>query len=58
MERQALHRTEAGFLRVDEIERLDQTFMKLDERMEELKQIFGLENEEMNLNLGTLGNLM
>jgi len=27
-------------------------------RMEELKQIFGLEDEELNLNLGPLGDLM
>jgi len=58
MERQALRRMEAGSLRDDEIERLGQTFMKLDARMEELKQIFGLEGEELNLNLGPLGDLM
>jgi uncharacterized protein YjiS (DUF1127 family) len=58
MERQALRRMEAGSLSDDEIERLGQTFLKLDARMEELKQIFGLEGEELNLNLGPLGNLM
>jgi hypothetical protein len=58
MERQALRRMEAGSLNDDEIERLGQTFMKLDARMEELKQIFGLEGEELNLNLGPLGDLM
>jgi hypothetical protein len=58
MERQALRRMEAGSLSDDEIERLGQTFLKLDRRMAELKQIFGLENEELNLNLGPLGNLM
>ena len=35
-----------------------QTFLKLDARMEERKQAFGLEDEELNLNLGPLGNLM
>lgn len=58
MERQALRRIEAGSLSDEEIERLGQTFMKLDLRMEELKQIFGLEDEELNLNLGPLGDLM
>ena len=58
MERQALRRIESGSLSDDEIERLGQTFLKLDVRMAELKQIFGLENEELNLNLGPLGNLM
>lgn len=32
--------------------------MKLAERMEELKQEFGLEDEDLNLNLGPLGDLM
>jgi CRISPR/Cas system-associated endonuclease Cas1 len=58
MERQALRRIEAGSLSDEEIERLGQTFMKLDTRMEELQQIFGLEDEELNLNLGPLGDLM
>ena len=58
MERQALRRLVAGSLSGEEIERLGQTFLKLDMRMEELKQIFGLEDEELNLNLGPLGDLM
>jgi hypothetical protein len=36
----------------EEIEWLGQTFLKLDMRMEELKQIFDLENEDLNLHLG------
>lgn len=58
MERQALHRMDSNSLNDDEIERLGETFMKLDMRMEELKQIFGLEDEELNLNLGPLGDLL
>jgi uncharacterized protein YjiS (DUF1127 family) len=58
MERQALRRMEAGSLNDAEIERLGQTFLNLDLRMEELKQIFGLEGEDLNLNLGPLGDLM
>jgi len=58
MERQALHRMEGGSLSDDEIERLGQTFMKLDQRMEELKLAFGLEGEELNLHLGALGDLL
>lgn len=58
MERQAVRRMEAGSLSDDEIERLGLTFMKLDERMAELKTAFGLENEELNLDLGPLGDLM
>ncbi len=58
MEHQAIRRIEGGSLSEEEIERLGQTFMKLDMRMEELKQIFGLEDEDLNLNLGPLGNLL
>jgi hypothetical protein len=32
--------------------------MKLENKMEELKEIFGLKDEELNLNLGPLGDLM
>ena len=58
MERQALHRIEGGTLTDEEIERLGQTFMALAERMEELKEIFGLEDEELGMNLGPLGDLL
>ncbi len=58
MERQALRRIEGGTLSEDDVERLGQTFMKLEQRMEELKQDFGLTDEDLNLNLGPLGNLM
>jgi hypothetical protein len=58
MERQAVRRMEQGTLTDDEIERLGQTFMRLGERMEELKREFGLEDEDLNLNLGPLGNLL
>jgi hypothetical protein len=58
MERQAVRRMEQGTLTDEEIERLGQTFMRLGERMEELKAEFGLEDEDLNLNLGPLGNLL
>jgi len=58
MERQALRRIDGGTLSEEEIERLGQVFMKLDERMDELKREFGLEDEDLNLNLGPLGNLV
>jgi Gas vesicle protein K len=58
MERQALHRIEGGSLSPDEVERLGRTFMALADRMEELKAAFGLEDEELNMNLGPLGDLL
>lgn len=58
MERQALRRMEQGTLDDDEIERLGLTFMRLAERMEELKAEFGLRDSDLNLNLGPLGDLL
>lgn len=58
MERQAVHRMESGNLTDEQIERLGQTFMALAQRMDELKSVFGLEDEDLNLNLGPLGDLL
>lgn len=58
MERQAMRRVEAGTLSDAEIERLGQTFLRLQGRMQELKAAFGLKDEDLNLNLGPLGDLL
>ena len=58
MERQALRRMEQGNLTDEQIERLGQTFMKLEKRMEELKAEFELADSDLNLNLGPLGDLL
>lgn len=58
MERQALRRIDGGTLTDDEVERLGRTFLALSERMDELKEIFGLSDRDLNLNLGPLGDLM
>jgi hypothetical protein len=58
LEKQALRRVEAGSLGEDEIERLGQTLLKLEHKMDELKTTFGLQDEDLDLNLGPLGDLM
>jgi hypothetical protein len=58
MERQALRRVEAGNLDDETIERLGRTLMALESRMEELKETFGLADEDLNLDLGPLGRLL
>jgi hypothetical protein len=58
MERQALRRVEAGGLDDETIERLGSTLMALESRMNELKAIFGLDDEDLNLDLGPLGRLL
>jgi hypothetical protein len=57
MERQALRRMEAGALDDAEVERLGLAFMRLNERMDELKQEFGLTDDDLDLNLGPLRDL-
>ena len=54
MERQAVRRIEGGTLSADEIERLGRTFMKLEQRLEELRRDFGLELEDLEQMEGTL----
>jgi hypothetical protein len=57
MERQALRRMDSGSLTDEEIERLGTTFIALRERMDELKEVFDLTDEDLNLDLGPLGKL-
>lgn len=58
LEQQAIRRIEAGSLTDEQIERMGQTFLKLEAKMSELRQTFGLEAEDLNLDLGPLGRLM
>jgi hypothetical protein len=58
VEKQAMRRVEGGSLKDEEIEKLGETLMKLEAKMEELKEIFKLTDDDLNINLGPLGNLM
>jgi hypothetical protein len=58
MERQALRRIDDGSLSENQVERLGRTFMELSDRMEQLRQEFDLDEEDLNLDLGPLGNLL
>jgi gas vesicle protein GvpK len=58
MERQALRRMETGTLTDEQIEGLGETFMLLDRRMRELTEHFELEERDLNLHLGPLGDLL
>ncbi|MFZ5516959.1 MAG: gas vesicle protein GvpJ [Candidatus Zhuqueibacterota bacterium] len=58
MEREAMRRIQAGALASVEIQKLGLTFLALDKKVEELKLVFGLQQEELNIELGPLGNLM
>jgi Gas vesicle protein K len=58
MERQAIRRVEAGGLSDEQVERLGQALIALEERMDELKADFGLADADLNLDLGPLGTLL
>jgi Gas vesicle protein K len=58
MERQALRRVDDGSLSEDQIERIGSTLMALEARMTELRDHFGLEPGDLNLDLGPLGPLL
>lgn len=58
LEKQAVRRVEGGRLTDEEIEKIGEALMKLESKMQELKEIFGLKDEELNINLGPLGDLM
>lgn len=52
LERQALRRMDSGNLSNDEIESLGAALMKLEEKMDEMKKVFGLTDDDLNLKLG------
>ena len=58
LEKQALRRIEGGSLSDEEIERVGLTLRDLENKMRELKKIFYLKDEDLNINLGPLGDLM
>jgi molybdopterin converting factor small subunit len=58
LEKQAMRRIENGSLTDEEIEEIGETLMKLENKLQELKEIFKLKDEDLNINLGPLGDLM
>jgi len=58
MERQAIRRVEDVTVTDEQAERLGCALMQLDERMSELVEKFGLEREDLNIDLGPLGPLL
>lgn len=56
LERQAIRRMEAGSLTREEIDRVGQALYKLECRIKELQEHFGI--DDLNISLGPLGNLL
>lgn len=58
LERQAIRRMEHGSLTDEQIERLGVTLMRQAQEIDRLRGEFGLEEEDLNLDLGPLGKLL
>jgi len=58
VERHAIRRVDGGTLTDEQIENLGEALMNLEEKMEELKEVFGLDAEDLNIDLGPLGSLL
>lgn len=57
LEHQAVRRMDGGALSDEQVERLGLALLRLDERMEELRGVFGLSADELEIDLGPLGRL-
>jgi hypothetical protein len=57
LEHQAVRRMEGGNLSAEEIERLGVALLRLNDRMQEMKGVFGLADEDLQIDLGPLGKL-
>jgi len=58
LERQAVRRMEGGSLSDEEVERVGLALMKLEEKVHQLADQFGLRPGDLNINLGPLGDLL
>ena len=58
LEKQAVRRMEGGDLSPEQIEELGLALMRLEAKLQELKTQFGLEGEDLNLDLGPIGRLI
>jgi len=57
LEHQAVRRMEGGHLSDAEIEKLGIALLRLNDRMQEMKGIFGLTDDDLQIDLGPLGTL-
>lgn len=58
VEHQAVRRMEDPDLSEEQIERMGLALWRLEEKMGEMKGVFGLAGEELNIDLGPLGRLL
>jgi gas vesicle protein GvpK len=57
LEHQAVRRMDGGSLSDEQVEKLGLALLRLNERMGELKETFGLSDDDLSIDLGPLGEL-
>jgi hypothetical protein len=57
LEHQAIRRMDGGGLSDEQVERLGLALLRLNERMGDLKETFGLTDDDLSIDLGPLGEL-
>lgn len=58
VEHQAVRRMEDGDLSDEQVERMGTALWRLEEKMGEIRAVFGLAGEDLNIDLGPLGKLL
>lgn len=58
VEHQAVRRMEDPDLSEEQVERMGTALLRLEQKMDEIKEIFGLAGEDLNVDLGPLGKVL
>jgi hypothetical protein len=58
VEHQAIRRMEDPDLSEEQVERMGTALWRLEQKMEEMRAVFGLAGEDLNIDLGPLGRLL
>lgn len=58
VEHQAVQRMDDPDLTDEQVERMGTALWRLEEKMQEIKAVFGLADEELNIDLGPLGRVL
>ncbi|MEX0912677.1 MAG: gas vesicle protein K [Gemmatimonadota bacterium] len=58
VEHQAVRRMDDTDISEEQIERMGTALMRLEEKLAEIREIFGLADEDLNIDLGPLGKLL
>ena len=58
LERQAIRRMDGGTLSDAEVERVGLALMRLETKIREIAEVFGLDPDDLNIGLGPIGKLL